>query len=215
MEPSDFDKIISDRLHQKPRPHYREMQQNRLVIWSEVDRHLSKRSTAPWYWMSAAALLLLLSFWYVLNETQQQHSQALAARDAAITEIQNQYEEQLSVANDRLTKVTNLKALLEQMTKQVADLKMLEQVSVSSPVKPIYITDTVYVTEVRYVPQPESEVAENSEEQIIAVSEEPDSTVSTEVTQPAFMAIASSANKSQQQAFKLKFASFAQKKRNP
>ncbi|GEM_PF-6446208 len=214
MEPSDLDKIIRDRLYQKPRPNYREIEQNKLAIWSEVDRHLSKRPTTPWYWMSAAALLLLLSFWYVLNETQQRHSQALAARDAAITEIQNQYEEHLSVADDRLTKVTNLEAQLEQMTKQVVDLKMQEQVSVSSHVKPIYITDTVYITEVKYIPQPAIE-EQNSEEQIATVEEEPNSKVASEVTQPAFIAIASSNGESQQQAFKLKFGSFTQKKRNP
>lgn len=216
MEPSDFDKAIQDKLQQKSGLHQNEMAEAKLALWSQVDANLHAGRPTPWYWLVAAAIILLIGFSSVLYRIQEVHRQELDSFRAELAQMRQRYQFQSQTVANRDQQVISLEDELAQMEQQLAALPVQQPIPAIELI--IYQTDTVYLTEIRYLTEAavpsEPQTTNNELSQVII--EEVDSVAVVPPVRPTFIAIASRPkDQKNDQSIQVKFGSFTKKLRNP
>lgn len=146
MEPSDFDKLIKEKLQENHHLHEHDIEASRPYAWSAVQRKLAGSSSLTWYHMTAAVLVLLLTFSGVLfqiNKTYRREIQNLSMEFKGLANNQNAYLDQLNLKNNELN---DLNSQLISLKFQLDSIKSLAP----TPPQLVYRTDTVYLKETIY-----------------------------------------------------------------
>ena len=169
----------------------------------------------PWYWLVAAAIILLIGFSTLLYRVQEVHQQELSSFKTELAQIREQYKLQSQTVTNRDQQAISLEDQLAQMEVQLAVIPVQQPTAFRERI--IYQTDTVYLTEVQYLTEatPSSEPQATNNDLSQGFIEEVDSVAVVTPVGPTFIAIASRPKDQKiDQSIQVKFGSFAKKLRN-
>ncbi len=213
MEPFDMDEIIRRKLQESSDVHQQQINAARPVVWEGIQSNISGRPLLRWYHLAAAVVLLILCFSFILYRVQQAHQQEIQQLAGKFDRMQKDYQSQISQLQTKNKEVETLGNQLQRVEQQLGNL----QTQTPPPVKEtlVYRTDTVYVTQVKYITAPGD--SEDGKEVITKADEEPaKQIVATEASQiktddAIFTSSSNRRNAPASETLKLKFGSFAQK----
>ncbi len=217
MEPSDFDKAVRDKLSQKPDLHRQEIANAKLAVWSQVDHNLYRSNRTPWYLMVAAALILLIGFSVLFVQYQQRYEQELTSLRSELNKVQQQYESQSITLSQRDQQLSRLEGQLSQKEVQLVAFREHQPQKVRERI--VHRTDTVYMTEVKYLTVEAASVdpiGNEAQESDSIPSDQDQSITNSSEARPTFISISSPVNdQNTNQNLKVRFGSFAKKLQNP
>jgi len=213
MEPFDMDEIIKRKLQESNDSHQQQINAARPVVWEGIRRNISRRPALRWYHLAAAVVLLLLSFSFILYRVQQAHQQEILQLAGKFDQIQKNYQAQITQLQTKSKEVETLGNQLQRVELQLGNLQQQTPPPVKETV--VYRTDTVYVTQVKYITVPTD--PEDGKEVITKADEEPaQQVVANEARQmktddAIFTSSSNRRSAPASETLKLKFGSFAQK----
>lgn len=208
MEPSDFDKILREKLHENPDLHTQEMDAAKPFIWSAVYDEIGRKKTLTWYHLAAAVILLLLTFSVVIYNLQNSHQQELADLSSKMDQLEKNYVSQVELIQSKDIQLSSMKNELENVNKRFANLDLQKPLPQKERI--IYQTDTVYVKQVEYVTMAAKEnkmLTTTNKDQNISQAElsEPDNQKFDDIIYPSF---SKRGKKEKSESIKLEFSPF-------
>jgi hypothetical protein len=173
MEPSDFDRLLRDKVSQQHSLHEQEMEAAKPFVWSTVYNDIGQKKSLTWYHLAAAVLLLLITFSALVFNIQKSHTSELADLSKKIGALENGL---ITQSRSLESKNAELVSLKEELQSVEARFEHANQPLPLAPVERIvYRTDTLVVREVEYITVVQK--PEESESFAIAKAEEPETTV--------------------------------------
>ncbi len=214
MEPTDIDKIITNKLQESNDLHQHEMDTAKPFVWSAVQNKIGRKRSLTWVHLAAAVVLLLITFSFFFNSAQRGHKKELSLLSDKIDQLQINYSYQGELLGSKDNQIHTLHDELKNIELQLVDLQQQKPLSAKETI--VYRTDTVYLTQVEYItavsePVEAEEVppgtSEDQVEQIIKT------TVKEKGTDAAIYPSNSIQAKNQQsETLKFKFGSFVARK---
>lgn len=145
MEPTDFDKILRDKLGQQNNSYEDRIEQAKPFVWDAIQENLANKRRNNHWMIAAASVLILIFSWGLFYFMQQQHQKELGTLTQQIQLLNHNYQQQfndLAAANEAL--------ICELSTKQSLESSMKEE-SVQSAPNYVYAKDTVFIEQVKYI----------------------------------------------------------------
>lgn len=151
MEPSDFDRIIKQKISQENNLYQKEIAASKPFVWSEIkSNEKSKAILIPWYYAAAVIIILLLgSSWFFLDIQNKYHRQ-IDMLSQQINQQPDYYsfdrivelgDEQLDFACNTIDSLQQANSVLKQKLKEPND----------KAVQIVYKVDTVFVKQIEYI----------------------------------------------------------------
>lgn len=148
MEPTDFDKILRDKIHESQDLHAKEMEAAKPFIWSAVYNEIGKKKSLTWYHLAAAVILLLITFSVVLYRVQTVHRRELASFSQQLDQLEKNYLSQATLLETKNSQLISLNDKLESVEQQFNNM---QQTPAQVKERIVYQRDTVYLKQVEYV----------------------------------------------------------------
>jgi septal ring factor EnvC (AmiA/AmiB activator) len=149
MEPSDFDKILREKLHENHDLHTQEMESAKPFVWSAVYNEIGRKKTLTWYHLAAAVVLLMITFSVLLVNVQKGHQNEISQLSNKIDQLEKSFVTQAEQLQVKDTQLTSMKNELKNVEMRFASMD--QQTPVSPKETVVYRTDTVIVKQVEYV----------------------------------------------------------------
>jgi len=213
MEPFDMDEIIRRKLQESSNLHQQQINAARPVVWEGIQSNISGRPVLRWYHLAAAVVLLMLCFSFILYRVQQAHRQEIQQLAGKFDQMHKDYQSQITQLQTKNAEVATLGNQLQRVEQQLGNLQQQTPRPVTETV--VYRTDTVFVTQVKYITAPTD--PEDGKGINTKADEEPaKQIVATEASQiktddAIFTSSSNRRNAPASETLKLKFGSFAQK----
>lgn len=207
MEPSDFDRLLRNKVSQQQSLHQKEMEAAKPFVWSAVYNEIGQKKSLTWYHLAAAVLLLLITFSALIFHIQKSHTSELADLSAKIDALENGLHTQTEALESKNTELVSLKEELKTVEARFEDAN--QQLPQAPKEKIVYRTDTIVVRQVEYVTVVEK--PEESEAFTSAKAEEPEAAVAhlAQKTTDDIIFPSSRLNESQTGTNKIKFNPFS------
>lgn len=161
MEPHDnnnqhdfnkLDKLIREKLGQDISLHEREIESSKSFIWSAIQRKTSEQKSLAWFHLAAAVIVLVIVFSFFFLKIQQDHQQELQLLTNRIESIQKYYSDQESTLLSKEAEINTLSSQIDELQIQMTGMgETSNSVEIKEVERVVYHTDTVYVSEIRYV----------------------------------------------------------------
>jgi len=173
MEPSDFDRLLRNKVSQQHDLHEQEMEAAKPFVWSTVYNEIGQKKSLSWYHLAAAVLLLLVTFSALILHLRKSHTSELADLSKKIGALENGLITQSRSLESKNAELVSLKEKLQSVE---ARFEHSNQPLPPVPIERIvYRTDTIVVREVEYITVVQK--PEESESFAITNTEDPEATV--------------------------------------
>jgi hypothetical protein len=149
MEPTDFDKILRDKIHENRDLHTKEMDKAKPFVWAAVYNEIGKKKSLSWYHLAAATALLLITFSVVLYRVQSVHRQELASFSRQLDQLEKSYQSQAELLEMKNSQLVSLTDKLDGVEQQFNDLQ--HRTPALAKERIVYQRDTVFLKQVEYV----------------------------------------------------------------
>ncbi len=214
MEPIEIDKIIREKLLESNELHQHEMDSAKPFVWSAVQNQVRRKKPLTWVHLAAAAVLLMISFSFVLYNVQKGHKNELNLLSDKIDQLQINYSSQGELLLRKDIQVNTLSDELKNVELQLADLQQQKPLSPKETI--VYRRDTVYLKQVEYITTVSDPVGSN--EIAIGIVEDKAEQMETttvpemETDTAIYPSKSIQANNQQSETLKFKFGSFVTRK---
>ena len=210
MEEFNFDQLIREKVDQETEIHQKEIDASKPFVWAALQQELSGRKSLRWYHLAAAVLLITLLFSYLLISVQNNHRNEINTLAGKIDKLQNEYNRQNQVIDQREQQVADLKSEMNHLDGQLTELESREMLPRETIV---YRTDTVYVRQVEYITVVEPGQAVNEDNTLAALpsDNEKEITVPPIIDDEIFPSNKGDSNTDQADVVKFRFGSFVAK----
>ncbi|GJM30722.1 MAG: hypothetical protein DHS20C17_33570 [Cyclobacteriaceae bacterium] len=153
MEPSDFDKLVKEKLQQNRDLYRNERETAKPFIWSAIQTRIAK-NTMIWSHLAAAMVLLLVGISLVFYLNKRTYQKEMVALSQKVGKLQENYQAQLLLLQVKEAQVDSLTDKLKNIAQPLIDLPQKERI--------IYKTDTVFVKQIEHIttvsiPEPPNE----------------------------------------------------------
>ncbi len=150
MEPSDFDKLIKDKLEQDSDLHQKNIEAAKPFVWTAVQTNLKhKKYLIPWHYAAAAAVLFVVFSSLLFLKTNRHYENELNLLSLQILEMkqQNKPSDLIAFKNkqlDLLSKdVERLETSLTLKTNSQSTATPIEKIIIQKQI--VYQVDTVFL----------------------------------------------------------------------
>lgn len=149
MEPSDFDKILREKVLENHDLHQQEMESARPFVWTAVSNEIGRKKSLNWYHLAAAIALLMITFSVVLVNLQKNHQQEIELLSNKIDQLEKSFVTQAERLQSKDAQLTSIKNELENVEMRFSSMDQQLPLPVKESI--VYRTDTVFVKQVEYV----------------------------------------------------------------
>lgn len=158
MEPSDFDKLIREKVLEEGNIHSVESKEAKPIIWKEVQELHKKRGYISWYHLAASILLLVVGFSIILFKVQKHYINENEALYEKIEQMENDFSERVSLINNKDKQIQMLSSGIDDLEKRIIGISELKNIKTEPRI--IYQRDTVFQKTIEYVVYKPEEDAE-------------------------------------------------------
>jgi hypothetical protein len=163
MEPTDFDKLLRNKLNEGSDLYSKEIEHSKPFVWTAVQQNLnSEKSLIRWQHLAAAVILLLVSSTSIIYFMNKQHQREMNQLANSIDSMHSNYliqSKQLQQKDELLSCFQSDIQSLQQFQN-----KVLREDNFVEKTQYVYQTDTVFVEEIRYIT--EQTIKESSDDSI-------------------------------------------------